>query len=92
MAKENNVFTSNPLGGTPGVSRGMVRNKVPGGTLISPYTQDNVHGVELAGVEADGMNKWGGSDFNLEHSLKGASAVQDHGGRDGKSKPSERKL
>ena len=79
------AFTDNSIGGTPGESDGMVKSKVPGGTLISPYTMDNVHGVNLKGTMCEGAGNWGGSDFNLAHSLKGASAVQDHTPRSGKS-------
>lgn len=92
-SKEHSEFTGNPLGGTPGKSNGMIHSKVPGGSLISPFPQDNVHGVDLPGAHTEGAGKWGGSDTNLAHSLKGASAVQDHGDRGGqKFGKGERKL
>ena len=82
--KSPSVFTTNPLGGTPGKSSGEIRKSVPGGTLLSAYPQDNVHGVDLPDCTGD-QEGFGGSVTNLKHSLTGASAVQDHGGRGGKS-------
>ena len=69
-------FTGNDTGGTPGQSNGVVKHKVPGGTLVSSYPQDNVHGVDLPNTKG---GSFGGSCTNLSHSLKGSSAVQDHG-------------
>lgn len=82
--KSGGVFTGNPTGGTPGKSGGEIRKSVPGGTLLSAYPMDNVHGVDLPDVTGD-QEGFGGSCTNLKHSLTGASAVQDHGGRGGKS-------
>ena len=80
--KSGGVFTGNPMGGKPGDSDGQVKTKVPGGTLMSAYPQDNVHGVDLPDTKG---GSFGGSCTNLSHSLKGASAVQDHGMRHGAS-------
>jgi hypothetical protein len=81
--KEDNVFTRNPLGGKPGESDGMIRKKIPGGTLLSAYPQDNVHGVDLPNCYDGEMPK--GSVSDLGHSLKGASMVVDEYPRDGSS-------
>jgi len=81
--KEENVFTRNPLGGEVGVSEGLIRKKIPGGTLLSAYPQDNVHGVDLPDCYAGAMPD--GSPSNLAHSLKGASMVVDEYPRDGSS-------
>lgn len=80
--KEDNVFTRNGLGGRPGESNGVEREKGGnvggGGTILCAYPQDNVHGVELPGTMGEGM---GGSETNLSHSLSGASAVQRQKGK-----------
>jgi hypothetical protein len=70
-SKSNSIFTGNPTGDGP--SAGIKKQSVPGGTLMSAYPQDNVHGVSLPDTTGCAM---GGSDTNLSHSLKGASAVQ----------------
>lgn len=80
--KEDNVFTRNPLGGKPGESEGLERSKGVnvggGGTMLSAFPQDNVHGVELPDERGCAM---GGSETNLSHSLSGASAVQRQRGK-----------
>ncbi len=80
--KEDNVFTRNPLGGRPGESEGLVRMKGTivggGGTMLSAYPMDNVHGVDLPDEHGGTM---GGSETNLSHSLSGASAVQRQRGK-----------
>lgn len=81
---ESSVFTGNSTGGSPGESNFQKSSKMPGGTMLSPYPQDNIHGVNLKNTMG---GKMGGSDTNLSHSLKGASAVQDcadPGGKSGK--------
>lgn len=79
---EDNVFTKNPLGGRPGETDCLVRHKGSnvggGGTMLSAYPQDNVHGVTLPDEMGGSM---GGSDTNLSHSLSGASAVQKQTGK-----------
>jgi hypothetical protein len=81
-SKSDSVFATNKMGGTPGKSPGMVRKSIPGGTLLSAYPQDNIHGVDLPGTMA-GANKFAGGDSFLGHSLSGASAVVDQYPRDG---------
>lgn len=82
-SKSDSVFTSNPMGGSPGESNGIKTKSVPGGSLKSAYPQDNVHGVNLPDTMG---GSFGGSDTNLGHSLNGASAVQEKPGyRDGRS-------
>lgn len=76
-SKEQSVFTGNSTGGKIGVDNGQVKHKVPGGTLVSPYPQDNVHGVALPDTMG---GDFGGSCYNLSHSLKGTGAVQDQQG------------
>ena len=82
-SKERSVFTGNPTGGSPGDSAGLKRKKMPGGTLLSAYPQDNVHGLDLPDCYDGGS--FGGSDSKLAHSLTGASMVVDQSPRDGKS-------
>lgn len=66
-SKTNNEFTKQNLG--DGKSSGIKRD----GKIMSAYPQDNVHGVDLPNERG---GSFGGSDTNLSHSLKGASAVQ----------------
>lgn len=66
-SKTNNEFTKQNLG--DGKSTGIKRD----GKIMSAYPQDNVHGVDLPNTRG---GSFGGSDTNLSHSLKGASAVQ----------------
>lgn len=84
--KENNVFSTNILGGKPGESNGLARakgvNVGGGGTMLSAFPQDNVHGVDLPDTRGDDMK---GSATNLAHSLSGASAVQRQTGKVEKS-------
>ena len=82
-SKSDSVFSTNTMGGSPGDSNGLKRSKGGnvggGGTVLSAYPQDNVHGVDLPGTYCDdGMR---GSDTNLSHSLSGASAVQRQTGK-----------
>ena len=84
--KENNVFTTNSIGGKPGDSDGLIRKKVPGGTLLSAYPQDNIHGVSLPDCHG---GSFGGSDSNLKHSLSGAGMVVDEYPRDGTNSKKE---
>jgi hypothetical protein len=79
---ESSVFTGNPTGGSPGESNFQKTVSIPGGKMISPYTQDNVHGVSLKNTMG---GKMGGSDSSLAHSLSGCSAVQDQYSRNGKN-------
>lgn len=76
-SKSNSVFTTNDMGGKPGDSSMQKKTKGSevggGGSILSAYPQDNVHGVDLPNCMGDSM---GGSDTNLGHSLTGASAVQ----------------
>lgn len=64
-------FDSNPTGSGP--SSGIKKTAMPGGTIVTGYPQDNVHGVDLPNTKGGSM---GGSTTNLSHSLSGASAVQ----------------
>lgn len=66
-SKTNSVFTSSGMG--DGKSEGIVTS----GKIKSSYPMDNVHGVDLPNTRG---GSFGGSDTNLSHSLKGASAVQ----------------
>lgn len=79
------VFTGNPMGGTPGKTPMIKSAKGGGGTIMSPYPQDNVHGVDLPNTTGDTM---GGGPTNLKHSLTGASAVQTGSGGGGKTENS----
>jgi len=76
-SKEHTVFTTNELGGKPGQTESQKKAKGAevggGGSILSAYPQDNVHGVDLPNCTGDSM---GGSVTNLSHSLTGASAVQ----------------
>lgn len=81
-APEKNVFTGNSIGGTPGDSDGLVKKTIPGGSLLSAYPQDNIHGVSLPDCHG---GSFGGSDTNLAHSLTGASMKVDEYPRTGKS-------
>lgn len=81
-APEKNVFTGNSIGGSPGDSDGLKRMKMPGGTLLSAYPQDNVHGVSLPDCHG---GSFAGGDSNLAHSITGASMKVDEYSRDGKS-------
>lgn len=81
-SKTNDVFTETRMG--QGKSSGIVDHKGNyGQTIKMAYPQDNVHGHELpdtmGGMMAGGVT-------NLDHSLKGASAVQDGPGAAGKVK------
>jgi hypothetical protein len=80
--KEDNVFTRNPMGGEPGESKGLKREKGGnvggGGTVLSAYPQDNVHGVDLPNTTGDSM---AGGPSNLSATLRGASAVQRQSGK-----------
>ncbi len=80
--KEDNVFTRNPLGGRPGETECLEREKGAnvggGGTILSAFPQDNVHGVELPNTMGKELK---GSETNLSHSLSGASAVQRQTGK-----------
>lgn len=73
---EDNVFTTNKLGGKPGESAGLKRMKGAnvggGGTILSAYPQDNVHGVDCPDCYGDNLKD---GVTNLGHSLSGASAV-----------------
>lgn len=78
-SKTNSVFTEQNMGDGP--STGIKKEKIANGqTIMSAYPQDNVHGVEL--MDTMGCKMRGGPN-NLEHSLKGASAVQDGPGAAG---------
>jgi hypothetical protein len=79
---EKNVFTENSIGGSPGDSNGLIRKGIPGGTLLSAYPQDNIHGVSLPDCHG---GSFAGSDTNLAHSIKGSGMVVDEYPRDGKS-------
>jgi hypothetical protein len=72
-SKDSSVFTGNSVGGSPGDSDGLKKTSMPGGTMLSAYPQDNIHGVNLPNTRG---GKMAGSDTNLSHSLSGASAVQ----------------
>ena len=77
--KTNSVFTENGMGSGP--STGIKNEKtVFGQSIKSAFPQDNVHGVDLP--DTMGGKTRGGTD-NLDHSLKGASAVQDGPGAAG---------
>lgn len=84
-SKTTSVFTDNDVGGTPGKTGQQKSQSVPGGTILSAYPMDNVHGVTLPNVTGDTM--LGGPD-NLKHSLSGASAVQKSNSRGGKTEKS----
>lgn len=80
--KEDNEFTRSGLGGRPGDSNGIEREKGAnvggGGTVLCAYPQDNVHGVDLPNTMGE---KMAGSVTNLSHSLSGAGAVQRQKGK-----------
>lgn len=86
---EKSIFTGNPTGGTPGdtpmVKKSSGGNVGGGGTILTPFPQDNVHGVKLSDTMG---GSFGGSDTNLSHSLKGVSAVQKGSGGGGKTERS----
>ena len=85
-SKSDSVFTKNPTG--EGKSTGMVRKEIGDGqSILSAYPQDNVHGMSL---EDERGGKFRGSPTNLEHSLKGTSAVQDGPGAAGSVKHQRR--
>jgi hypothetical protein len=70
-SKESSIFTGNPTGDGP--SKGIKKSSMPGGTIMSAYPQDNVHGYDCP---SDTGGSMGGGVTNLGHSLSGASAVQ----------------
>lgn len=77
--KQNSEFTQANLGDGP--SRGIVDMKgAKGQTIKAAYPQDNVHGMDLEDTKGGSMR---GSPTNLEHSLKGSSAVQNGPGAAG---------
>lgn len=85
-SKSDSVFTKNPTG--EGKSEGMVRKEIGDGqSILSAYPQDNVHGMSL---DNERGGKFRGSPTNLEHSLKGTSAVQDGPGAAGPVKHQRR--
>jgi hypothetical protein len=88
-SKESSVFTSNPMGGTPGKTPSQKKSTPAevggGGSILTAYPQDNVHGLDLPNTMGDSM---GGSCTNLSHSLRGASAVQRGSGGGGKTEKS----
>ena len=78
-SKSDSIFTKNPTG--EGKSEGMVRKEIGDGqSILSAYPQDNVHGMSL---EDERGGKFRGGPTNLEHSLRGTSAVQDGPGAAG---------
>lgn len=81
--KSGGVFTGNPMG--DGKSAGVTSQKVPGGTIRCDYAQDNIHGLDLPNTRGKEL---AGGPSNLSHSLKGASAVQDHSSLKGKTESS----
>lgn len=83
-SKSDSIFTGNPTG--DGKSNGLVRSKMPDGTMLSAFPQDNVHGYDCPRDKEGGP--FGGSDTNLKHSLTGASAVQRGSGGGGKTENS----
>ena len=85
-SKSDSIFTKNPTG--EGKSTGMVRKDIgTGQSILSAYPQDNVHGMSL---EDERGGKFRGGPTNLEHSLKGTSAVQDGPGAAGPVKHQRR--
>lgn len=84
-SKSDSVFTGNPMGGSIGQTPMQKKAKGGGGTIVSPYPMDNVHGVDLPDTMGGPI---GGSVTNLAHSLKGASAVQDRSSKGGKTENS----
>jgi hypothetical protein len=85
-SKSDSIFTKNPTG--EGKSEGMVRKDIGDGqSILSAYPQDNVHGMSL---DNERGGKFRGSPTNLEHSLKGTSAVQDGPGAAGPVKHQRR--
>jgi hypothetical protein len=81
--KSGGVFTGNSTG--KGASAGVKIENKSGMKMVSSYPQDNVHGVDLPNTMGGSM---AGSDTNLSHSLKGASAVQRGSGGGGKTERS----
>ena len=61
-------------GGGDGKSSGIHSTSVPGGRLETSTPPDAFDGLKVP--NARGGGKFGGSDTNLSHSLKGTSAVQ----------------
>lgn len=85
-SKTDDIFTKTNMGSGP--SEGMVRKDIgTGQSILSAYPQDNVHGVDLPDERG---GKFRGSPTNLEHSLKGTSAVQDGPGAAGPVKHQRR--
>lgn len=85
-SKSNSIFTGNPTG--QGKSEGIVTKDIGDGQrIMSAYPQDNVHGMDLPDTRGGKMR---GGPTNLEHSLKGASAVQDGPGAAGPVKHQRR--
>lgn len=80
--KDDSVFTRSGMGGSPGDSNGIYKEKGAnvggGGSILCAFPQDNVHGVTLPNTRGDTM---AGSDTNLSHSLSGSSAVQRQRGK-----------
>lgn len=85
-SKTDSVFTKNSIG--EGKSEGMARKEIGDGqSILSAYPQDNVHGMSL---DNERGGKFRGGPTNLEHSLKGTSAVQDGPGAAGPVKHQRR--
>jgi hypothetical protein len=81
-SKTNTVFTETNLG--EGKSSGIYDEKAKfGQTIKCAYPQDNVHGMKLKDEMGGTVH---GGPTNLDHSLRGASAVQDGPGAAGKTK------
>lgn len=80
-SKSGGVFTGNST--ADGKPTGTTSQKVDGGTIRCDYAQDNVHGLDLPNTRGKEL---AGGVHNLSHSLKGASAVQDHASLGGKTK------
>lgn len=78
-SKTRNVFTEENM--SEGKSSGIYDEKADfGQTIKCAYPQDNVHGMKL---EDERGGSFRGGPTNLDHSLRGASAVQDGPGADG---------
>lgn len=79
-SKTRSVFTEENMG--TGKSTGIVDSKgrVDGQMIRMAYPQDNQHGLSLENERGGSVR---GGVTNLEHSLKGASAVQDGPGAAG---------
>lgn len=66
------MSTMHKDGGGDGKSNGIKRMSVPGGTLETSFPADKDGGT----INGSATGKFGGSDTNLAHSLRGTSAVQ----------------